>query len=256
MKIFVALKQVPDTETKIRINSDKTGIETSGVKWITSPYDEFAIEEALRAKAALKTGTVIAVTVGPDRSVDALRTALAMGADEAIHIKWENTSPVNIARALFEVLKKETASVLFTGKQAIDDDQGVVFAYVAELLDWPHTSQVSKLEWPTDAKSVVVEKDVSSSTRQRISLPLPCVIAMTKGLNQPRYASLPGIMQAKKKSVKVYTPSDLGLNDASLMRTFDFELPPERKAGIKLSGDLPTQVRELVKKLREEAKVI
>lgn len=256
MNIFVALKQVPDTETKIRIKSDKSGIETNDIKWIISPYDEFAIEEALRAKAALKTGTVTVVTVGADRSIDVLRTALAMGADSAIHVKWETTCNVSVAKALSEVLKKENASFLFTGKQAIDDDQSVVFAYLAELLNWPHSAMVSKLEWPADAKSVVIEKEVTAGTRHKISMPLPCVIAMTKGVNQPRYASLPGIMQAKKKPVKVYSPADLGLSDTALLRDFDYELPPERKAGIKLSGDLPSQVKELVKRLREEAKVI
>ncbi len=256
MNIFVILKQVPDTETKIRLKADKSGIETGDVKWIVSPYDEFAIEEALRAKAALKTGTVTALTVGNDRVTDALRTALAMGADSAIHVKSETQCNVMIARALAEVLKRDNASVVFSGKQAIDDDQGVVFNYVAELLNWPSTSTVSKLEFAADGQTVAVEREIDSSTRHRISMPLPCVIAMTKGVNAPRYASLPGIMQAKKKPVKIYSPADLGLTEENFLRDYDYSLPPDRKAGIKLTGDMPAQVTELVKRLREEAKII
>ncbi|MBI1862058.1 MAG: electron transfer flavoprotein subunit beta/FixA family protein [Deltaproteobacteria bacterium] len=256
MNIFVCIKQVPDTETKIRIKGDKSGIETNDVKWIVSPYDEFAIEEALRAKAFLKTGTVTVVTVGPDRAVEALRTGLAMGADTAVHVRWETSCNVSIAKAVAEVVKKENGSVIFSGKQAIDDDQGVVFAYTAELLNWPSTSTVSKVEFGTDGKSVTVEKEVDGSARHKIAMNTPCVIAMTKGINAPRYASLPGIMAAKKKTVKVYSPSDLGLSDSPLLKDFDYELPPERKAGIKLSGEIPAQVAELVKRLREEAKVI
>lgn|SRR3989338_3208783 len=256
MNLIVIIKQVPDTETKIRIRPDKSGIETGDVKWIVSPYDEFAIEEALRAKAALKTGTVTVVTVGPERSVEALRTSLAMGADSAIHVKWETSCNASVARAICEVVKRENGSVLFAGKQASDDDQGVVFAYAAELLGWPSVSSVSRLDWPADAKSVTIEKEVDGSARQKITLPLPCVIAMTKGVNTPRYASLPGIMQAKKKPVKVYSTQDLGLSDDPALKDSDYELPPERKAGIKLSGEIPAQVAELVKRLREDAKVI
>jgi len=258
MNIFVALKQVPDTETKIRLTGDKSGIEKSDIKWIINPYDEFAIEEALKTKDALKEGTVTVVTAGPDRVVEALRTALAMGADNAIHIKTDEISDnYLVARAISEVLKKEGATLAFTGKQAIDDDQAATFGYVAEFLDWPSASVVVKMEIGGDKKTVKVEREVEGGARHLIEMAAPCLIAVNKGINTPRYASLPGIMKAKKKEIKAYTMADLGLgSETATLKESLYELPPERSAGKKLSGDAATQVKELVSCLREEAKVI
>ncbi len=258
MNIFVLVKQVPDTETKIRITADKAGIEKTDIKWIINPYDEFAIEEALKTKERLKEGTVTAVTLGPDRSVEALRTAVAMGADNAIHVKTEGEvlDSCLAGRALATVLKKEAASIIFTGKQAIDDDQAAVFGYVAEFLGIPSASVVVKVEIAADKASLKAEREAEGA-RHVLQMGLPCLLALDKGINTPRYASLPGIMKAKKKEIKGYTLGDLGLSGQSLtVKEADYQLPPERQAGKKLSGDAATQVKELVKLLREEAKVV
>lgn len=258
MNIFVLMKQVPDTETKIQVTADKSGIEKNGIKWIINPYDEFAVEEALKTKEKLKTGTVTVVSAGPDRVVEALRTAVAMGADNAIHVKAdESADSYVVARALAEVLKKENATIVFTGKQAIDDDQGAVAGMVAEFLNVPSATVVVKVDWAADQKSIKVERDVESGVKHQIEMPLPAVVAVDKGINTPRYASLPGIMKAKKKEIKGYAIADLGLGgEGPRVKAADYQLPPERAAGKKITGDAATQARELARLLREEAKVI
>jgi electron transfer flavoprotein beta subunit len=259
MNLFVLLKQVPDTETKIAVTADKSGIEKGSIKWIINPYDEFAIEEALKTKERLKTGTVTVVTAGPDRAVEALRTAVAMGADNAIHVKTDDgfTDNYLVGRALAEVLKKESPGAIFTGMKAIDDDQAAVFGYVAEFLNLPSASVLVKIDIAADGKSAKVEREVEGGAKHIIQTSLPAVLAVNKGINTPRYASLPGIMKAKKKEIKAYTLADLGLaGETARLKESAYELPPERKAGKKLSGDTPTQIKELVKLLREEAKVI
>lgn len=256
MNIFVLVKQVPDTETKIRIAADKKSIEKGDIKWVINPYDEFAIEQALKTKEQLKTGTVTVVSVGPDRVVEALRTAVAMGADNACHVKVDQGVDTYLAaKALAEVLKKEGAQLVFSGKQGIDDDQAATFGFVAELLNWPSASMVIKCD--LNGSTLTIHREVEGGTRYQIEMPVPAVIAVDKGINTPRYASLPGIMKAKKKEVKVYSLADLGLGSESAKTVAsDFALPPERQAGKKLSGDTATQVKELVRLLREEAKVI
>jgi len=258
MNTFVLLKQVPDTETKIRIAADKAGIEKNDIKWIINPYDEFAIEEALKIKEKLKEGTVTAVTVGPDRAVEALRTAVAMGADNAIHVKTDDTVDTFLAaKALAEVLKKETPSLILTGKQAIDDDQAAAFNFVAEFLNLPSATVLIKIEIGADKKSAKVEQEAEGGAINVIETPLPAVLAVNKGINTPRYASLPGIMKAKKKEIKTYQLADLGLGgETAKVKDSGYQLPPERQAGKKLTGDAATQVKELVRLLREEAKVI
>ena len=258
MNTFVLLKQVPDTETKIRIAGDKTSIEQNDIKWVINPYDEFAIEEALKTKEKLKEGTVTVVTAGPDRAVEALRTAVAMGADNAIHVKTDaNVDTFIVAKALAEVLKKESPSLVLTGKQAIDDDQAATFHYVAEFLNLPSATVVIKMEIHSDKKSVRVEQEADGGTKNIIEMPIPCVVAVNKGINTPRYASLPGIMKAKKKEIKTYQLADLGLGgETPRVKVSDYQLPPERQAGKKLTGDAATQAKELARLLREEAKVI
>ena len=258
MKTFVCIKQVPDTETKIRIKGDKSGIETDGIKWIISPYDEFAIEEALKTKEKIKEGTVTALTLGPDRCVDALRTALAMGCDNAIHIKTDDVlDSLSTSEALAGALKQESPNLIFAGKQAIDNDQGAVFGYVSEFLDMPSASVVVKFELSDDKSSAKVERELEGGSQGVIEMPLPAMIAVDKGINSPRYASLPGIMKAKKKEIKGLSLSDLGVSaDASGTTESDFELPPERAAGKIIDGEPAEAVKELVRLLREEAKVI
>lgn len=256
MNILVLLKQVPDTETKIRISGDKKSIEKGDIKWVINPYDEFAVEQALKTKEQLKTGSVTVVSVGPDRAIEALRTAIAMGADNACHVKVEGEADTYlVSRALAEVVKKENGQLVFSGKQGIDDDQAATPSYVAELLSWPSASMVVKCEVSSD--KVQVQREVEGGTRFAIDLSLPAVIAVDKGINTPRYASLPGIMKAKKKEIKTYSLSDLGLGSETSKTSYsDYALPPERQAGKKLSGDAASQAKELVRLLREEAKVL
>ncbi|NBX68733.1 MAG: electron transfer flavoprotein subunit beta/FixA family protein [Proteobacteria bacterium] len=258
MNIIVLIKQVPDTETKVRITADKRGIETNDIKWVINPYDEFAIEEGLKTKERLKEGLVSVVTVGPDRTVEALRTAVAMGADNAIHVKTESVLDTYlVAKALAEVCKKENANIIFTGKQAIDDDQAATFGYVAELLQFPSASVVVKCDISPDKSKATVEQEGDGGAKNVIETSLPAVLAVNKGINTPRYASLPGIMKAKKKEIKTYTLTDLGLGaENSKTIDSDYQLPPERAAGKKLQGDASAQAKELVRLLREEAKVI
>lgn len=258
MSIFVLVKQVPDTETKIRIKADKSGIETNDVKWFINPYDEFAIEEALKTKDKIKSPTVTVLSLGPDRVVEALRTALAMGADNAIHIKTEGeVDTFTVGKAISEVLKKENATVVFAGKQAVDDDQAATFGFVAEFLGWPSVSVVTKIDWDASGTSLKAEREVEGGTKFIVQSSVPVCLAVDKGINTPRYASLPGIMKAKKKEIKGYALSDLGLSASSAkVKESDYQPPPERAPGKKLSGDAATQAHELVRLLREEAKVI
>jgi electron transfer flavoprotein beta subunit len=256
MNIIVLVKQVPDTETKIKISGDKKNTEQTDIKWVINPYDEFAIEQGLKTKETLKTGSVTVVSVGPDRVVEALRTAGAMGADNACHVKVDQEMDTYlVAKALAEVVKKESGQLIFSGKQAIDDDQAATFGYLAELLNWPSASMVVKCE--VSNGKALIQREVEGGTRFSIELPTPAVIAVDKGINTPRYASLPGIMKAKKKEIKTYSLADLGLGSEKPKTTFsDYSLPPERQAGKKISGDAATQVKELVRLLREEAKAI
>ena len=259
MNIFVLMKQVPDTETKIRIRAGGAGIETNDIKWVINPYDEFAIEEAIKTKDKIKAGAVTVVTVGPDRVVESLRTALAMGCDNAVHVKTDAdfSDGFVAAQALAAVCKKQNAELIFTGKQAIDDDQCAVFGYVGELLDWPSASVVVKCDIDAGAKKAKVEREVEGGTKHIIEMSIPCVVAVNKGINTPRYASLPGIMKAKKKEIQAFTLADLAITSTkSNAVDADYQLPPERKAGKKIDGDAATQAKELVRLLHEEAKVL
>lgn len=258
MNLFVLIKQVPDTETKIKLKGDGSGIEKGDIKWIVSPYDEFAIEYALRTKETLKAGSVTAVTVGPDRCVEALRTALAMGCDEAMHIHSDHNDldSALVGKALSELLKKQNCDAVFAGKQAIDEDQAAVFGYVAEWLGMPSASVVSHCEPSADGKSLKAHCESEGGTKLIVELPTPCLIAMTKAEHTPRYASLPGIMKAKKKEIKKFPLSEYAAGFEATTKDSKFELPPERKPGKMLSGEPKEQVAELVRLLREEAKVL
>ncbi len=243
MKIFVCLKQVPDTETKIKITPDKLGIDTAGVKWVLNPYDEFAVEEAVKYKEKNPTAQVWAITFGPKaRAVDILRTALAMGADEAIVINADDkTEALTTAQALAHVIQAEgDAKLVLTGKLSIDYNQSSVPQMIAEFLKFPHASVVSKVEYSPE--SLLVERDVEGGTKEVLQLMMPAAFSANKGLNLPRYASLPGIMKAKKKTIKEYEISSLGLNTNSKVTYTELTLPAEKPPVKLLSGDAATQV--------------
>lgn len=255
MSIFVCIKQVPDTETKIKINNDGSGIDPSSVKWIMNPYDEFAVEEALQKKEAIGADKIFAVTVGPARATEVLRTALAMGADEGLHIQTdEDLDSLLIAQALSECIKRfGPADFIFTGKLSIDKNNSSVGPQLASLLKISHTSVVSKLE--VKPNSIVVERETEAGNKEIIELQKNSLATANKGLNTPRFVSLPGIMKAKKKPIQVLNLADLGITkNEGLTKYKNFELPPE-KAAVKMLTD-SNAVQSLAKLLRDEAKVL
>src|SRR4030095_2315727 len=204
MKILVTIKQVPDTATQVKIAADGKSIDTTGVTWIVSPYDEFAVEEALRIKEKRGQGEVVAVSLGPARAKEALRSCLAVGAERAIHRldpAWESADSLTTARALAGVIKQEAPGLALFGRQAIDDDMGAVGAQVAELLGWPCASWIMEEAVDGDGKTVRVGRQVEGGL-EVFDLPLPAVVSAQKGLNEPRYPTLKGIMGAKKKAIK------------------------------------------------------
>ena len=258
MKVFVCIKQVPDTETKIKLNADRSFIDTTGIKWIMNPYDEYAVEEALKFKQSHPHTNITVVSLGPKkRVVDALRTALAMGADEGIVIDApENLDSYVTAKALAKAISDEgVPHLVFTGKLAIDDNAASVSQHLAEFLNLPHTTVVSKFD--VNGENFTVEREVEGGSREVVQLLGPCVIAANKGLNQPRYASLPGIMKAKKKPLRELNFNSLNVNESERKFTFShFALPPEKPPVKFLEGDIETQVKTLALLLREEARVI
>ncbi len=263
MKIAVLIKQTPDTETVIKINDTASDIVPAGVKYVMSPYCEFAVEEALRTKEKLG-GEVVVVSLGPDRVLETIRTALAMGCDRAIHLKdpaFEGGDAQATAKALAGALKTIGPDVVFAGKQAIDGDQAQVAVRVSELAGLGLASIVTGLEIAADGKTAKATRRIEGGD-EVVELKLPALITCEKGLNEPRYASLPGIMKAKKKEVKELKPSDLGLDGqvgaagAKAKRVKLMPLP-ERKAGRKIEAETPEAAgAELVRLLREEAKVL
>lgn len=253
MKIFVCIKQVPDTETKIKINANKTGIDTTGIKWVMNPYDEFAVEEAVKLKENNPGTTVFAITVGPKpRAADVLRTALAMGADEGILVNApEGMGPLATAKTLAEAIRSEGgAQLILTGKLAIDDNAASVGQMLAEQLEAAHMTVVSKLTF--EGEKITVERDIEGGSKEIAQITLPAVIAANKGLNMPRYASLPGIMKAKKKVLKELEAS----NTESKTNYSQFSLPPEKPPVKMIAGEPNQQVGQLVQLLRDEAKVL
>ena len=257
MSIFIPIKQVPDTETKVRLNSDKTGLDLASVKWVINPYDEFALEEGLRLKE--KTQKLVKViTVGPmNRTKDSLITALAMGADEAISVDSDKELDSFLtAQALKLAIEKEgDISYILTGKSGIDHNMSSVSQMLAEFLNLPHVTVVSKIDWAEGICTVT--RDVEGGKKEIFEVKGPAVLGATKGLNTPRYASLPGIMKAKKKPMKQISLSDLGVGEENKKISFShFELPAER-AGLKnMEGTPQEQVNQLVDLLKNEAKVL
>jgi electron transfer flavoprotein beta subunit len=258
MKIVVCVKQVPDTETRIRIAPDGKSIVEGDVNWVVSPYDEFAIEEALKIKEA-KGGEVILVALGPDRVASALRSGLAMGADSAVHLKdplFADLDTLGTAWALAAAIKPIAPDLIFTGQQGVGGDNSQVPGLLAEILDLPQVTMAVKLE-VGDAKATV-EREIEGA-HEVWETTLPAVISAQKGLNEPRYASLKGIMAAKKKPIETRDAAALTLKADDLgpkARIVALELPPGRAAVKMVEGDADTQVKELVRLLHEEAKVL
>ncbi len=260
MKIAVLVKQTPDTETKAKLNA--TGLDMSGLKFILNPYDEFAVEEAIKLRDATK-GEAVVVSLGPDRVVEAMRTALAMGCDSAIQVQCSDaeTNALDsyaVAKALAAALKsKGPFDLILAGKQAIDDDAMAVPQMVAAFLEIPRVSVVTKLEIDAASKKVKAHRAVEGGAEEVAELTLPCVIAAHKGLNNPRYASLPGIMKAKQKKVDVVPLASTGVSTAdSKIEAVSFELPPEKAAGKVFKGSPEELAQQIVSALRNEAKVI
>lgn len=258
MKIAVLIKQVPDTETKIKINSDQSGIDESNIKYIVSPYDEFAIEQALQVKAKVPGSEVYVISLGPDRVVEAIRTALAMGADKAIHIDTanENLDSYQSAKALSGSLQELGADLIFTGKQAIDGDNAQIPQMIAEFMNIPQVMVAEGFELGADNSSAKITRRVSGGAKEVYEISFPVVVGCENGLNTPRYASLPGIMKAKTKPVDKKNASDLLGGETSKVSYANFRLPPERSEGKIIDGEPAQQVAELVRLLREEAKAI
>lgn len=255
MKIAILLKQVPDTEARIKIKPDGRSIDEAGIKWIINPYDEYAVEEGLRLKDGA-SGEVVIISAGPVRSVEAIRQALAMGADKGVHINTEglllDTHTTSLILSNF--LKENPFDIIFAGKQAVDTGEGQVFIHVATVLGWPHISPVE--DFSLEGKIVVVKRALPGGRKEMVESKLPCVIGCEKGLNEPRFATLPNIMKAKKKEISSLKGSGLLGKETVCMNILRYELPPERAEGKILKGNTEEVSEQLVKLLREEAKVI
>jgi electron transfer flavoprotein beta subunit len=257
MRVAVCIKQVPDTETKIKLKPDASGIDATGIKWVMNPYDEFAVEEGIKLREGGKATQVIVFSVGPKaRVVETLRTALAMGADEGVAVDApEDLDPSLTAKALAKAIKAEGEfGLVLTGKLAIDDNLASVGQMLAEALQLPHATVVSKLEV---GDSLTAEREVEGGSKEILSLQKPALIGANKGLNTPRYASLPGIMKAKKKTLKEHSLASLGV-DASQAKVkhVAFALPADKPPVKMLEGDAATQAKSLAGFLRNEAKVL
>ena len=249
MKILVPVKRVVDYNVKVRAKSDESGPDLSNAKMAINPFCEIAIEEAVRIKEAGKAEEVIAVSVGDSASQEQLRTCLALGADRAILVETdESVEPLGVAKALKEVVSKENPDLIILGKQAIDGDSNQTGQMLAALLDLPQGTFASEVEIQDGKVQVTREIDGGLQT---LSLTLPAIITTDLRLNEPRYASLPNIMKAKKKPIEQLNASDLGVDINPRIEQIKVEEPPKRKAGIKVSS-----VAELVQKLKNEAKVI
>ena len=249
MKILVAVKRVIDYNVQIRVKEDGTGIVTDNVKMSTNPPDDNAIEEAVKIKEAGKATEIVAVTIGEEKAQETVRKALAVGADRGIHVKVEGeVEPLAVAKILQKIVDKEKPDLVFMGKQAIDDDCNQTGQMLSALLNWPQATFASKIDIKDNKLEIIREIDEGLET---IEVNVPAVVTCDLRLNEPRYASLPNIMKAKKKPIDQMTAADLGVDATPRVQQIKVEEPPKRKAGIKVSS-----VAELVQKLKNEAKVI
>ena len=249
MKILVPVKRVIDYNVKIRVKDDKTGVETAGVKMSMNPFDEIAVEEALRLKEKSLAQEVITVSVGNDSVVETIRTSLALGADRAIHVKADSDiESLGIAKILSKIIEEETIDLVICGKQAIDDDNNQTGQMLAGNLNWPQATFVSSVEIMNN--ELTSEREIDGGL-EKIKLKLPCVVTTDLRLNEPRYVTLPNIMKAKKKEIKTITFNELNVIYENKLNVISVEEPPVRQAGVMVSS-----VEELVEKLKNEAKVI
>ncbi len=249
MKVLVAVKRVVDFNVKVRVKTDGSGVETANVKMSMNPFDEIANEEAIRLREDGKADEVVAVSLGEAKCQETLRTALAMGADRAIHVQTDaELQPLAVAKLLKAVVEREQPGLVILGKQAIDDDSNQTGQMLAALLGWAQGTFASKLELADGQLLVTREVDAGL---EKVALKLPAVITTDLRLNEPRYASLPNIMKAKKKPIDVLTPEELGIDVTPRLKLLRVEEPSKRQAGVKVAS-----VAELVEKLRSEAKVI
>jgi electron transfer flavoprotein beta subunit len=248
VKILVPIKRVPDAETTIKVNPEGTGIVEAGVKWVVNPFCEIAVEEALRIKESQGGAEVVLVTIGSAESQEQLRTGLAMGADRAILVNAPNADPWAVARVLVKIVEKESPDLVLLGKQAIDDDSNVVGQLLAELLSWPQATFISEMKLADGSVQCIREVDGGLETDK---MPLPAVITADLRLNEPRYASLPGIMKARKKPLEEIDGGSLGVDLTPRLTIKSLSPPPARQA-----GRMVESVDELVKALQTEAKVL
>lgn len=249
LRVLVGCKRVIDYAVKVRVKPDKTGVVTDGVKHSMNPFDEIAIEEAVRLKEKSIASEIIAVSCGPQQCQETLRTALAMGADRAIHVdipakEYETLQPFHVSKILAKLAQDEKADIVIVGKQAIDDDCNQTGQMTAAWLDWPQATFTSKLEKTDDGK-LLVTREVDGGL-ESIKVKLPTVVTADLRLNEPRYATLPNIMKAKKKPLVKKTATDLGVDITPRQEILSVEEPPTRKAGQKVET-----VEDLVKKLKE-----
>jgi len=249
MKILVAVKRVIDYNVQIRVKEDGSGVVTDNVKMSTNPPDDNAVEEAVKIKESGKATEVIAVTIGEEKAQETVRKALAVGADRGIHVKADGIlEPLMVSKLLQKVVDKEKPDLVLMGKQAIDDDCNQTGQMLSALLNWPQATFASKIDVKDNKLEVVREVDEGLET---IEINLPAVVTCDLRLNEPRYASLPNIMKAKKKTIDLLSASDLSVDISPRIQQIKVEEPPKRKAGIKVAN-----VAELVQKLKNEAKVI
>lgn len=249
MKVLVPIKRVPDYQARIKIKADGSGIETDGIKWIVNPFDEIAVEEAIRQRDGGKVTEIVAVTVGPDDAQTQLRYALAMGADKAIQVKCDGVIDSDLAaRALAAVFKKGEYGAIIMGKQSIDSDASQTPQLLAGILNIPQACFASKVVFEGDKATVTREIDGGLET---VRVKMPCVISTDLRLNEPRYASLPGIMQAKRKPIEVFNIADLGIENRVVIKIIKMMPPEKKKAGRKVAS-----VEELITALQNEAKVL
>src|SRR5947209_2163394 len=253
MKILVAVKRVVDFNVKVRVKADGSGVETANVKMSMNPFDEIAVEEALRLKEAGTATEVVAVSCGVQACQETLRTALALGADRAILVETDvELQPLAVAKLLKAIAVKESPQLVIMGKQAIDDDANQTGQMLAALLDWPQATFASKIELASEGGQMraTVKREVDGGL-ETVAMALPAVITTDLRLNEPRYATLPNIMKAKKKPLDVVKPDALGVDVAPRLKTLKVSEPGKRKAGVMVKD-----VTELVDKLKNEAKVI
>ena len=262
MHVVICVKQVPDTETKIRVKDGQ--VDHSETKYVVNPYDEYAVEEGLRIKERLGEGKITLASTGPERAKDALKSGLAVGADEAIHLvdeAFEGSDPYATALILSKALQKIDYDIVFCGKQGVDEDHAQVGIILAELLDVPHVSVVTLLEISDDEKSILAHREVEGG-HEVVEAPLPAVITAQKGLNEPRYASIKGIMAVKKKVIPEWNAEEIGV-DAEAVGTraakiafAEVTLPPERAGGRVFDEDPVQDAIKVAHLLRDEAKIL